>query len=372
MEVEDMRFSCDTNQLNTSLSIVSRALAVRSPKPILEGVLFEACENGLRLTCTDLALGIKTVIPATFIEEGRAVLPGKLLCEVVRKLPGETCEFSISDRMQATIRSATSRITISGFDPAEYPELPQVSGAGFAMSQSVLKDMVSRTIFAIAVDESRPILTGCLMEIDKNEMRVVALDGFRLAMRKENIEGPESAVSAVVGGKVLGDIAKILSDTDEPVSLCFSSSHVKMDIGQTHVVARLLEGEFIRYRQILPQEWQTRVTVSRSALSSAIDRASLIAREGKSNLVCFKIDGETLDVTSNSETGDMEEKISVYTEGKDLTIAFNVRYITDVLKALSDDEVLMRFNSNVSPCVVCPTEGDSYLYLVLPVRVFNS
>ena len=372
MEVENMRFSCDTNQLNTSLSIVSRALAVRSPKPILEGVLFESCEEGLRLTCTDLALGIETVIPATFIEEGRAVLPGKLLCEVVRKLPGETCEFSISDRMQATIRSATSRITISGFDPAEYPELPQVSGEGFTMSQSMLKDMVGRTIFAIAVDESRPILTGCLMEIDRSEMRVVALDGFRLAMRKENIEGPENAVSAVVGGKVLGDIAKILSDTDETVSLCFSRSHVKLDIGQTHVVARLLEGEFIRYRQILPQEWQTRVTVSRSGLSSAIDRASLIAREGKSNLVCFKIDGETLDVTSNSETGDMEEKISVYTEGKDLTIAFNVRYITDVLKALSDDEVLMRFNSNVSPCVVCPTEGDSYLYLVLPVRVFNS
>ncbi len=367
-----MRFSCNTNQLNTSLSIVSRALAVRSPKPILEGILFESCEEGLRLTCTDLALGIETTIPATIIEEGRAVLPGKLLCEVVRKLPGESCEFSISDRLQATIRSASFRTTITGFDPIEYPELPQVSGSGFAMAQNTLRDMIARTLFAIAVDESRPILTGCLMEIEKTEMRVVALDGFRLAMRKENIAGPESAVSAVVGGKVLGDIAKILADTDEQVTLCFSRSHVAMQIGATHIVARLLEGEFIRYRQILPSEWQTRVTVSHSELSSAIDRASLIAREGKSNLVCFKIDGETLDVTSNSETGDMEEKIAVTTEGKDLTIAFNVRYITDVLKALSDDEVYMRFNSNVSPCVVCPTEGDSYLYLVLPVRVFNS
>ena len=128
----------------------------------------------------------------------------------------------------------------------------------------------------------------------------------------------------------------------------------------------------LRYRQILPEEWQTRVTVERAELGSAIDRASLIAREGKTNLVCFKIDGETLEVTSNSETGDMEEKMNVMTEGKDLTIAFNVRYITDVLKALSDDQVVMRFNSNVSPCVVCPTEGDAYLYLVLPVRVFNA
>ncbi len=367
-----MRFSCDTNDLNTSLSIVSRALAVRSPKPILEGILLESCEQGLRLICTDLALGIQTVIPATFTEEGRAVLPGKLLCEIVRKLPGGTCEFSISERMQATIRCASIRTTITGFDPVEYPELPQVSGASFSMPQSTLRDMIGRTLFAIAVDESRPILTGCLMEVGKSEMRVVALDGFRLAMRRENIDGPDSDVSAVVGGKVLGDIAKILSDSDDPVALCFSRSHVQMNVGATHIVARLLEGEFIRYRQILPQEWQTRVAVRSGELSSAIDRASLIAREGKSNLVCFKIDGDTLTVTSNSENGDMEERIGVTTEGKDLSIAFNVRYITDVLKAISDDEVFMRFNSNVSPCVICPTEGDAYLYLVLPVRVFGA
>ena len=367
-----MRFSCDTNDLNVSLTTVSRALAARSPKPILEGILFEACEGGLRLTCTDLALGIETVIPATFTEEGRAVLPGKLLCEVLRKLPGGPCEISISDRMQATIRCAAFRTTIMGFDPVEYPELPQVAGDCFSVPQRLLRDMISRTIFAIALDESRPILTGCLMEIERSEMRVVALDGFRLALRREAIEGPEKPVSAVVGGKVLGDIARILAETDEPVTLCFSRSHVRMELGATRIVARLMEGEFIRYRQILPQEWQTRVTVGRGDLSSAIDRASLIAREGKSNLVCFRIDGETLDVTSNAENGDMEEKIAVVTEGKDLTIAFNVRYITDVLKALPDEEVVMRFNSNVSPCVVCPTEGDGYLYLVLPVRVFNA
>ena len=366
-----MRFSCDVSDLNASLSIVSRALAVRSPKPILEGILLESCEEGLRLTCTDLALGIETIIPATFIDEGRIVLPGKLLCEVVRKLPGGQVEFNISDRLQTTIRCASSRTTIMGLDPVEYPELPDVQGPAFAMEQGKLRDMIGRTLFAIAVDESRPILTGCLLEITPAEMRVVALDGFRLAMRKEAVEGPEKDVSAVVGGKVLGDIAKILSDSEEKVTMCFSRSHAKMVIGHTNVVARLLEGEFIRYRQILPDEWQTRVTVERGALWSAIDRASLIAREGKSNLVCFKIDGEALDVTSNSETGDVEEKILVTTEGKDLTIAFNVRYITDVLKALSDDEICMRFNSNVSPCVICPTEGDSYLYLVLPVRVFN-
>ena len=176
-----MRFICDTNELNTALSIVSRALAVRSTKPILEGILFESCDEGLRLTCTDLALGIETLLPATFSEEGRAVLPGKLLCEIIRKLPGGPCDIAIGERMQATIRCASVRTTINGFDPVEYPELPQVEGERFELPQNTLKDMIGRTLFAIAQDESRPILTGCLMEINASEMRVVALDGFRLA-----------------------------------------------------------------------------------------------------------------------------------------------------------------------------------------------
>lgn len=366
-----MRFTCNTNELNEALGIVSHALAARTPKPILEGILMESCDEGLRLICTDLALGIETVIPAVFAEEGRAVLPGKLLCEVVRKLPSGDCDIRVNERLQATIRCLSTRTTLTGMDPIEYPELPQVSGAAFAMAQNTLRDMISRTMFAIAMDESRPILTGCLMEIADSEMRVVALDGFRLAMRQEKIQGPNTPVAAVVGGKVLGDIARILGDTDEEVSLCFSRSHVQMQIGTTNIVARLLEGEFLRYRQILPNDWQTRVTAPRSELSSAIDRASLIARAGKSNLVSFKIEGEQLVVTSNSDTGETEEKIEITTEGKDLSIAFNVRYITDVLKAVGDDAICMRFNSNVSPCVICPTEGESYLYLVLPVRVFG-
>ena len=369
-----MRFTCDTNELSASLSIVSRALAVRSPKPILEGILFESGDDGssLRLTCTDMALGIETVIPATIMEDGRIVLPGKLLCEIVRKLPGGCVTFTIDERLGTKIECGKSKTKITGFDPVEYPELPQVSGASFSMEQGKLRDMIGRTLFAIAVDESRPILTGCLLEMSREEMCVVALDGFRLAKRREDVCGPEQEVKAVVGGKVLGDIAKILEDSEESVSLCFSRSHMQMDMGSTHIVARLLEGEFIRYRQILPQEAQTRVCINRSDLASAIDRASLIAREGKNNLVCFRIDGENLMVTSNSETGDVEENIAVFTEGKDIQIAFNIRYITDVLKAVSDDEISMLFNSNISPCVVRPTEGDSYLYLVLPVRTFNS
>ena len=179
-------------------------------------------------------------------------------------------------------------------------------------------------------------------------------------------------MQAVIGGKVLSDISRILTDSEEEVEICVGKSHVEFKIGATRMIARTLEGEFIRYRQILPTEWKTKTNVARRELESAIDRASLIARESKSNLVSFSIEGEQLRITSNSETSDTEEKIQVYTEGADLTIAFNVRYVTDVLKVLSDDNIVMRFNSNVSPCVICPEQGDGYLYLVLPVRVFNA
>ena len=274
------------------------------------------------------------------------------------------------DALLETVEAQGVVVMVQGISLLE--GLAEVSGHEFEMPQGVLRDMIGRTLFAIAVDESRPILTGCLLEIGQQELRVVALDGFRLALRKEPIVGPQEPVCAVVGGKILGDISKTLGEGEDPVAIRVSRSHIQLEIGKTRIVARLLEGEFIRYRQILPEEWQTRITVGRADLGSAIDRASLIAREGKNNLVCFKIDGGELLVTSNSESGDVEERMPISTEGKDLTIAFNVRYITDVLKALSDDEVYMRFNSNVSPCVVCPTQGDAYLYLVLPVRVFGA
>ena len=367
-----MRFVCDTNELNTALSIVSRALAVRSTKPILEGILFESCDEGLRLTCTDLALGIETTLPATFSEEGRAVLPGKLLCEIIRKLPGGSCDIAIGERMQATIRCASIRTTITGFDPVEYPELPQVEGESFSLPQNTLKDMIGRTLFAIAQDESRPILTGCLMEINHTEMRVVALDGFQLALRKHACEEELPKLSAVVPGKVLGELAKILEDSDDVVELHFGKSYLTADVGPTRVVARLLEGEFIRYRQILPQDWTTRVRVSRRELDAAVDRAALMARENKNNLIKMHIGDSEMLITSNAELGDVREEVPVTSEGHDLAIAFNVRYIADTLRAIEDDEVLIRFNSNVSPCLFCPVEGDNYLYLALPVRVFSA
>lgn len=368
-----MRFQCEVSSLISALSVVSRALATRSTMPILEGVLIQSSEEGLVLTCTDLSLGITTRIDATIKEEGRAVLPGKLFAEIVRKLPGGTVDISVNERYAATIRCQSSRTTLSGLVPIEYPELPEVeNGSTLDIPQNMLRDMIQKTSFAIASDETRPILTGCLMEISPEEIRLVALDGFRLAMRSEKRKGPDTPVQAVISGKVLNELAKIVADDDALVTLQISRTHLSADMGATKVVTRLLEGEFIRYRQILPSDFQSRVLVERSELGKAIDRASLIAREGKNNLVRFNIAGDELTLSSNAELGDVREQLPIITEGKDLEIAFNVRYVSDVLKVLDDESISMCFTSNVSPCVICPKEGDKYLYLVLPVRVFAS
>ena len=368
-----MHFSCSTTDMAAALTMVTRAIATRATSPMMEGVLLASCAEGLRLICTDLALGIETHINATFVEEGSIVLPGKLLNEIVRKLPNEMLTIRVNDQHKASLRCAGSRTTLAGFPGEEYPALPAVEEAELiTLPQCMLKEMIQRTSFAIATDEMRPILTGSLFETEENIFSVIALDGFRLALRKEIFSNPLPKLSLVVPGKTVSELAKILEDSEESVHLSFGKTHMLADVGKTRVVARLLEGEFIRYQKILPTEWQTRVLVSKKALDEAIDRASLMAREGKTNLIRMHIEEGKMCITSNAELGEVREEIDIEFEGRELEIAFNVKYMSDTLRAIEDDEIVMRFNSNVSPCVICPPEGERYTYLVLPVRVFQA
>lgn len=368
-----MRFECTTSDLNAALSTVTRALSARSTTPILEGILLETRPEGLRLTCTDLALGIETHIEATIEADGRVVLPGKLFAEIVRKLPEDHVVVDVNDNEVAAIRCGGSRTTLSGLPADEYPELPEVTGdAALTMPQGVLRSMIQTTCYAIATDETRPILTGCLLEAEQGELRIVAMDGFRLAMRKYRMTTPDAPIAAVVPGKVLSELGKILTGDEEMAAIRLNASHLVADIGETRVVTRLLEGEYIRYRQVLPSEWQTRIEVGCKALEDAIDRASLMARVGKNNMVRFHIENESLLITANAELGDVREELPIVCEGRELDIAFNVRYVVDMLKNLDDEKVSMRFQSNVSPCVICPLEGDDFLYLVLPVRLYTA
>lgn len=369
-----MRFACNVTELTGALSIATRAIATRSTMPILEGVLLSSCEDSLRLTCSDISLSIETHLPAQISEAGSVVLPGKLLSDIMRKLPQDAAmEITIDDKNMAMIRCLKSKTTLQGLPAEEYPQLPEVDDATqIELPKLILREMIQRTSFAIATDETRPVLTGCLLESDAETLSIVALDGFRLALRKARFSNPLPSLSVVVPGKVLNEIARILDDTEDLVSLQYGKTHLLADMGNTRIIARLLEGEFIKYEKILPSEWQTKVVVDKATLESAIDLASLMAREGKNNLVKMHIEETMMLITSNADLGDVREEIPIDFEGRELDIAFNVRYVTDTLRAIEDEKIELRFNSNVSPCVICPTVGDQFLYLALPVRVFSA
>jgi len=371
-----MQIMVAAQSLLEALNNVTRALSARPSKPILEGVLMDAENDLIQLTCTDGSLTIRTSIEGQVEREGQIVLPGKLFTELVRKLPGGMVSITVNEKLIASIKCLSSRTTLAGMSPVDFPVMTRMEGGSYiSMPQKKFKDMISRVVFAIATDESRQILTGCLLEVTPAEARLVALDGFRLALQKfhnafQLSEGQE-VLSCVIPGKVLSELSKIMSDSEDPITLKMDKSRLQASFDKTELSAVLLAGEYINYKQILPSDWQSRIKVRKSELADAIDRASLMAREGKNNLIRMHIDENALAITSNAELGDVREELEVALEGKGLDIAFNARYLSDVIRNISEDDLCMRFNSNVSPCVICPAEGDQYVYLVLPVRVFN-
>lgn len=367
-----MRIRCDHTALISSLSVVGRALSARTSMPVLEGVYMEAQENGIKFICTDLQKGIETWMTAEVLEEGAAVLPGRLFIEIIRKLPGGEVEIQ-GGESEVSIWCGDSHTALQIMDARDFPQLPDIASVHpILMDQGTLRDMIAQTCFAAAVDESRLILTGVLFELDGDLCRMVALDGFRLSLRQANLGADYGALSAVVPSASLGEIGKIMeAGGEEKARITLTDSHLFIHVGPTKFVTRLLEGEFIRYRQILPSDWQTRILVDVRQMAQAVDRASTLAREGRNNPIRFSIAGSQLQIRSNNEQGNNLEIVPVQLEGKEIEIAFNARYLTDVFKVLDAQEVYLCFTTNVSPCVIRPAEGEDFLYLVLPVRVYT-
>lgn len=371
-----MLFTMNAQDLLDGLNTVTRALSARPAKPILEGVLLEAGEQGVTMTCSDGSLSIESILTADVQEPGRVVLPGRLFAELARKLPGGNVTIKVGDNYTASIRCMSSRSNLAGMNPAEYPVMPEVNeGTAVQIQQNRLRDMISRVVFAIASDETRQILTGCLLEVQRDEARIVALDGFRLAMQKifQPFQLPEdrNSLRAVIPGRVLNELSKILLEDETFCTLLFDKTRMQATFGNTRLSTVLLAGEYIDYKKILPPAFKTTAMANRADVQNAIDRASLMAREGKNNLIRMSLNEERLAITSNAEMGDVHEEMDVKLQGDPLDIAFNAKYITDVIRNVTDSELCMKFNSNVSPCVFCPADGDNYLYLILPVRVFQ-
>lgn len=368
-----MKFIGQQADLLEALNIVQRAAAARSTIPTLECVWMRAEHGTLTLMCTDLQMGIESSIPVSVEREGQVLLPVRLFSEIVRKLPEGEISFDCNDHLSTVIRMGHSRTTLQGLSTDEFPAMPIIEGANtILLSQNTLRDMIRQTSFAVATEETRPILKGCYVEVEGKDIRMVALDGFRVAIRKATLPQEAEALKAVVPGRYMNELARLLEDEEGEVALGFGQTHLMVDLGAARMTIRLLEGEYINYKQLLPSDYQTNILVPCAAFAECVDRASLMARQGKTNLIRLHIENDSIQITSNSEMGDIFEEMPVEMQGPPLDIAFNVRYVNDLIKNLSEENILMRFNSPVSPCLVLPVEGDAFIYLLLPVRIYGA
>lgn len=366
-----MKFSCEKALLQAAISTTSRAVSPKSSIPALEGILLEA-GNDLRLTGYNLETGIRTIVPADIREEGTLVLGARLFGEIVRKLPDDIVTFQ-SENYMVNIKCGMSEFNILGTDPEEFPELPTVEYQNsLILPQSRLKAMISQTLFAVSDNESRPIHTGSLFEVDSNGLTIVSVDGYRLALRHEAIDKKEGAetFSFVVPGAALSEVEKICSDVDEPASVTQGARHVMFKVGVTMLVSRRLEGEFLAYRQAIPRNNTIHVEGETRALLSSIDRVSLIISDKlKSPLRCV-FDSNLLKISTKTAIGDAYDECPLSGDGGGLEIGFNNKYLMDALKAAPADKVRLELTTGVSPCVILPTEGEeNFLYMVLPVRL---
>lgn len=374
-----MHFRVQTDEINFGLGMVTRAISPRPAKDAYNGVLIETDADSLVLTCTDGEISIKARVSAMVEEEGLALLPARLFAEMMRKQPAGEVDVRVDERMRAVIRSRGSNTSMACMAAEDFPDINDVSGDHHvALPCKRFRDAIGKVLFAVSTDESRKILTGILMEVYEKETLLVGLDGFRLALQRIQAENALPAgnakglISAVVPGKILGEVGKMLPDSDDSAQITFNSSHIMYSFGPVKVYATLLTGEFIDYQKILPSSWTTEVMVMRSQFADAIDRCSLMAREGKNNLIYLKLSPEgKMELTANADRGDVHEEIDIGIEGNELSIAFNSRYLTDIIHNVDTERICMCFNSNVSPCMIKPVEGTEFTFLVLPVRIFN-
>ncbi len=368
-----MQVVCDGAALGAATLKVIKAISTKTTNPILEGIKITAEDDKLILSATDLELGIEKTIKAQVKDEGEIVVPGKFFSEFVKKLSNEQIELILDEqRNQLKICYTDSESYLQCLNTLEFPNLKIIEdGEYFTISQKNLRALINKTIFAVALDDSRPILKGCLFEIEDNNVTAVAIDGYRLALVKKPIEKTTAKTSIIIPARSLKEIANLIEDVDDTIDVYVQKNFMMVDLNDTKIITRLFDGDFINYQQILPKDFTTNVTVNKLQLEDALDRTSILSRIDRNNLVKFDIKDKLLTLTSNSDIGNIKENISISLKGNDIIIAFNSRYFTESLRVIPDEFVKISFNMPSSPCIITPTEGDEYIYLILPVRIIN-
>ena len=366
-----MKIVCNGYDLSDAGGKVIKAAGTKTVNPVLEGIKLECFDGAIKLTATDMELAIEKTISAEVKVEGSAVVPGRLFAEFVKKLDSERVELSVFGDNKMKIRYRDSEGELNCLPVDEFPVIKKLESAQkVTFLGKNLRDIINRVSFCVSADESRPILKGVCFTVENGDVTAVATDGYRLAKCVKTTEHSDGNVSAVIPARSLNEISRLIEDDEQPISVLFQKNYVAVDLGHTCITARVLDGNYIDYRRIIPQRFETRATVVVEAFESSLERAILLARSDRNNLVRLDVHENIMDVSSGSEMGKIDEHLDIKLEGKDLSIAFNARYFTELIKYIGSECMTLSFNDAVQPCVVTPSgSAEDLLYLVLPVRL---
>lgn len=378
-----MKFIIKRDRLIAGIQDVMKAISSRTVIPILTGMKIEAKQHGITLTGSDSDISIESYIPAEEddmvyveqIEEGSIVLQAKYFPDIIRKLPENTVEIEVDSNLKVTIRSGKAEFNLNGQDAEEYPLLPKLqTDDSFEMPIDLLKSMIKQTVFAVSTMETRPILTGVNLKLVDKVLSFTATDSHRLAKREIPVADANIAFQqVVVPGKSLNELYKILDDTEETVEISVTNNQILFRTKHLNFLSRLLDGNYPETSRLIPEQSKTKIQVKTKELLNTIDRASLLAKEERNNVVrLFTPNDSVIEISSNSpEVGNVVEEIGIQAmEGEELKISFSSKYMIDALKAIEYDEAIIEFTGAMRPFVIHPLNEDSILQLILPVRTF--
>ena len=369
-----MKIVCYKDKIIKAINSVVKGVSTKTTMPILEGILIQTNDNEIKLTTYDLEIGIEYVMECEVKEQGSTVVNAIMFSEIIRKLPDTEIHISLNEKNLLEIECEGSLYKLATLHPEEFPELPKIEVENsIEVEQNVLKNMIRKTIFAVSIEESRPIFTGCLFEIENNKLNLVAVDGFRLALRNIYLSKQTNNFSAVVPGRTLNEVNKIISDSFETIKMGVSKNQALFEMDNCKIVTRILDGEFLNYKNVIPNNWETRIKVNKASIQNSFERISLISASSvekeKKYPVKVQVDIGKVVILCTNQTGDAKEELYVTTEGKNLEAGFNPKYFLDSLKAIDDEEVYIEFGSSISPCLVKSTENNDYTYMILPIRL---
>ena len=369
-----MKFVCYKDKMLKALNSVVKGVASKTTMPILEGILIQTNDNEIKLTTYDLEIGIEYVIESEVEEQGSTVVNAIMFSEIIRKLPDTQISISINKNNLLEIECEGSLYKLATMNPDEFPELPKIEVQnGVELEQVNLKNMIKKTIFAVSIEESRPIFTGCLFEIENNKLNLVAVDGFRLAMRSIFLNKSTTNFSAVIPGKTLNEVNKILTDSFDTIKIGVAKNQALFEMENCKVVTRIIDGEFLNYKNVIPSNWDTRILVNKNGIQDCFERVSLISASSvekeKKYPVKLNVDIGKVTISCTNQTGDAKEELMVATEGKNLEAGFNPKYFLDSLRAIDDEEVYIEFGTSISPCLIKSTQNNDYVYMILPIRL---